>query len=158
MKTELKDELLWRAFTQYPNFHKGLEIECGTGRRIRVGRKRGHNIHGVNSSNLKGAWVTYCIDTYIKVGKLPGLPYPDMSFDYVTCPYPLKIYDWGTALKEIWRVGSRSFYMSLPMTVCIGSYKDNMECYVKMLLDAKFRIEVIQISMDGHLIVEAAKG
>jgi len=149
-----KSELLWRAFTQFPYFHRGLEIGCKTGERIRVARRRGLNLYGVDPKDLRNAWGIQGVDLYIKVGELPNLPYEDELFDYVTHPKPVRVPDdqYLAALKEICRVGSRSFYMNLPL-----DEKKTMEWYLPMIIDAGFKIEAIQKSMGGNLVMEARK-
>jgi len=149
-----KSELLWRAYTQYPYFHRGLEIGCGMGERIRVARRRGLSLYGVNPRDLKGAWGIHGVDVYIKVGELPNLPFEDELFDFVTHPYPVMVPDdvYADALKDICRVGSRTFYMSLPL-----DEKKTMEWYVPLIIGAGFKIEAIQKSMGGNLVVEARK-
>ena len=149
----VKNELLWRAFTQYPYFHRGLEIECGNADRIRVGRRRGLSLYGISSHNLIGAWKMQGLDPYIKIGSVLDLPYPDESFDFVTHPSTMQVDDYATAIKEIYRVGSRSFYMNL----FIDEFQTK-EMSIKLIVDAGFRIEAAQESMFGNLIIEARKG
>lgn len=151
MSIDFKNELLWRAFTQYPYFHRGLEIGCGTGERIRVGRRRGLNLYGCNPKDLKNAWGVQGVDLFIKVGELPNLPYSDGLFDFVTHPYPMRVPNYRDALRDMNRVGSRSYYISLPLD------KETMGAYVSMLKDTGFKIEAIQESMGGNLVVEARK-
>jgi len=144
-----RDELLRKVFTQYPVFYRGLEVGCGDGQRIRVGRGRGLNLYGCDIKDFKNAWAIQGIDPYVRKVNLHSLPYKDEMFDFVS--YPKAFKPSKKVFKELYRVGSRNYYLKLDT-------KRNMGFWAKVLAEVGFRLEVMNVSTDGHLVVEARKG
>ena len=137
-------DILKRVYTQYPYFHKGLEVECKDGQRIAKARKRGLRLFGYSTEEYKTAWQMLGIDPYCTKGEsLDKLPYSNDVFDLVLVPFAMEDID----LVELWRVGSRLFYIKLQPT------KD----WLKEILKFPWKIEVYQKSNIGNLIFECRK-
>jgi hypothetical protein len=149
VQSEERSELLRKIFTQYPVFYRGLEIGARDGQRVRIGRARGLNLYGTDEFDWSTAWKAQGIDPYMHVAKVGKLPFPDEMFDFVTHPDPV-----GPTiknLKEIYRVGSRSFYIKIKP-------KWEMPKLARRLAAVGFRIEVMNMTSGGNIVVEARKG
>ena len=137
-----RDEILRRAYTQYPYFHRGLEIECKDGQRILTARKRGLRLFGYSTEEYKTAWVVQGIDAYCKKGEsLDNLPYDDDLFDLVIVPNALDYVN----LDELYRVGNRLFYLK------------TKPGWLDKVLKLPWKLEVYQKSLVGNEIFECRK-
>lgn len=138
-------EILKRVYTQYPYFHRGLEIECKDAQRIAAARKRGLRLFGYSTKNYRTAWVMLGLDPYITIGEsLDQLPYEDEMFDLVVIPNAMD----NVNLDEIHRIGSRLFYLKLKM---------NGRNWLTEILSRQWKVEVYQVSDIGNMIVECRK-
>lgn len=137
-----KEEILKRAYTQYPYFHRGLEIECKDGQRIVTARKRGMRLFGYSTGEYKTAWQMLGVDPYCTKGEsLDKLPYDDNTFDLVMLPFTLEYVN----LDELFRIGSRLFSLKLK-----GDW-------LKKVLELPWKLEVYQKSLMGNEIFECRK-
>jgi hypothetical protein len=138
-------DILKRVYTQYPYFHKGLEIECKDGQRIATARKRGLRLFGYSMGEYRTAWQLLGVDPYCTKGEsLDDLPYENGMFDLVIVPFAMDYVN----LDEIYRVGNRMFYMKL---------KPNGTDWLDKILKKQWKIEVYQISNIGNMILECRK-
>jgi len=148
-----------KIFTKYPWVGKTLEIDCGDAKRIKIARDRGHSIWGLEKKDFKPSWSLMGIDHFIKQGVVTDIPYPDKTFDFVICPDALKPPEsistlaltatwYGSALREIYRVGRKDFFIKLPSTY-------DMKTWLKHLITAGFNVIMMQKSLQGNYLVEA---
>ena len=137
------DEILRRAYTRYPYFHRGIEIECKDGQRIQTVRKRGFRLFGWSGRDYSNAWKLLGIDPFISTkGYINHLPYKDDEFDFVSVPFESEDLDYD----ELYRIGSRIFYIKLKPTEDI-----------KPVLKMPWKVEVYQQSNIGNHIFECRK-
>lgn len=137
-------DILKRVYTQYPYFHRGLEVECKDGQRILTARKRGLRLFGYSTGEFKTAWHMLGIDPYCTKGEnLKVLPYENNAFDLVVVPFVME----DINLHEIFRIGSRLIYLKLKPT------KD----WLKEVLSFPWKLEVYQKANTGNLIFECRK-
>ena len=152
-KTVNQKELLLKVFTQYPFFHRGLEMCCGDGQRVRTGRYRGLNLYGTETDKRwANSWLAQGIDPYIRVCPSYKTPFEDESFDFVIHPKPI---GGSGVLQEIYRIGSRSFWAKCELRP--KGRKEPTE-WLAEALEIGFRIEGYTISTENNLILEMRKG
>ncbi len=113
---EESKRILQHKFIMFPeNVQAYLEIGCGLGHRIRVGREKLVTVFGIDDNpKMEIEWVRQGIDFYCQVGDFRALPYGDNSFDWVVFEKPLAYEteeDNLKALQEAKRVGFRNLYI-----------------------------------------------
>ena len=141
-------------FTLYPEgMECGLEVECGQGTRIRGGRKKRHNIFGINSTSEASAWKGLEIELYCKVAHPTKIPYNKDSFDWVFLDKPLDLpkEKMLKALKEIYRVGWRDFCLTLPTT-------ESLSWWLKKLRKIGYEVFIANVTSQNTYHIEAKKG
>ena len=97
---------LARRLAVYPG-EKVLDVACGTGEWLLAAHQRGAIINGIDLSNKA---IEACRegmpDGQFVVGEAEDLPFPDQTFDLITCLGALEHFiDAETALAEMFRVG-----------------------------------------------------
>lgn len=118
---EWYDRIYWSEVTHYRSYdsyikfinylkiqpgRKLLDVGCGGGRLLRAAHERGLIAFGIDLS-LRGAALagSFAPGAYVTVANGERLPFPDRSFDYLTCLGSLEHFlNIQASLKEITRV------------------------------------------------------
>ncbi len=115
------DQVYWSATTHFRPYHtylpfieyleaqpgcRLLDLGCGGGRLLRAAHERGLFAFGIDLS-LRGATLaqSFAPEAHVVVGNGEHLPFPDSSFDYLTCLGSLEHFlDVEAGLREMVRV------------------------------------------------------
>jgi len=96
-----------------PKYTKALDVGCGLGEGVALARGCGLDTWGVDIADVHDKWAAIGIADYCQQAPAHKIPYPDNTFDFVTCtdvmehiPAEYVI----PSLSEIYRVGSKYFY------------------------------------------------
>jgi hypothetical protein len=70
-RVKSKEDIVKRIACTYPNKKLLIEVECGNGERIKIGRERGFKVYGYSTkkSKFKSLWNFMGIDPYIITGR-----------------------------------------------------------------------------------------
>ena len=145
---EVEDFVL-RVITQYPYFHRGLEVGCGDGQRIRIARRRGQNLYGTDPKDWKNSWMAQGIDPYCQISESQNLPFNDETFDFVIHPKPIN--EWPI-LVELSRVASRTIWAKCRL----GEDADKW-FWLDIAVEFGCKVEGFTESTEGNLILEMRK-
>ena len=101
-----------------PEFDRGLEFGCGTGRGVAIAREMEKEVFGIDIADVSHLWFRYGVDEYCQVGDCLNLPYADEEFDFILCTEVMEHIpeeDVDQVLREIYRVASHrvSFTIAL---------------------------------------------
>jgi len=133
----------------------GLEIECGEGVRVSSSRNKGWPMFGISTDDFKETWTELDIDEYCKVADPREIPFNDDSFDYVVWSDVISYRDNTdilAALREMWRVGNKSYTFRLPFT---GDC--TMDWWAARLTELHYAVEVISLGFEEDVVVGAFK-
>lgn len=83
--------------------HRLLDIACGTGLVARVFHKKVAHLTGLDLTPAMADQARPYLDELV-IGRAEALPFPDASFDRVTCRQGIQFMDDGAAVKEMVRV------------------------------------------------------
>jgi len=151
------------VFNKYPWVGRTLDVMCGDGQRVKIGRDRGHNVWGLEERDYNPSWGLMGIDHYVKRGSYSQIPYPDNAFDFVTTPNPIvmpKAFQtfsytalwYEIALGELHRVGRKDYFLKIPnLEIFSRKY------WLKLLEDIGYNVIVFNRSLQGNYLVEATR-
>lgn len=161
--TEFQRLVTARMAVNYPNKKRILELPCGDGYRIRIGRERGHKVYGYSNMDLSTAWRFHGVDPYINLGRtFTSFPYPDNVFDLVMMPVSIPLPGTMTqnqsylprVIREMIRVGNEDFYFKFDVQ---GSGIP-FEWWPKTLIDLGVFIQSIhKCTVQGNILIEGVK-
>ena len=110
---------IWNSIIQASvQFTKALDVGCGVGAGFKKYREMGYEIFGCDLADASKQWVENGIEKYCRIADAKEMPYADDEFDLVVCTDVLEHvpeFDVYSTLKEIWRVGSNRYFMSVAM-------------------------------------------
>lgn len=144
---------IWNAITiVYPVCRQGLEIECGEGYNLSIGRKRSQNLWGISSVNHSAKWAEHGVSPFCRQMKPTEITYNDDSFDVVIQSNDLIVNneeDARKTLENIKRVCSLRAYLNLPI-------KDSLtkSWWLKTILDTGFIIECFHVTTANTIVAE----
>lgn len=101
-------------------FDKALDVGCGTGVGIRYALDKGKNVYGIDFADAREAWKRFNVEDRCQVASAMNIPYPDESFDLVTCFDVMEHIpeeDVLDVLKEIRRVGNLAYVFAIALSL-----------------------------------------
>jgi hypothetical protein len=144
---------IWDAVTiVYPACKQGLEIECGDGYKLKVGRKRGQNLWGISSQDYPAEWSKNNVNSFCRQMKPTEIDYKKDSFDVVINNNDIDIQNKQDArkiLKHIKRICSTRAYLNLPL-----DKKFSKSWWLKTIIDIGFVVECLQETTSKTLVLE----